>query len=80
MIWQRTFWRATLERVISTTAQAGAALLGGDGLGILDIDWTQAASVAGLAGILSLLKCIAAAGIHPATGPSLTGAETPRDA
>ena len=38
-----------------TFAQTLAALLGADGLGLLDVDWTSALSVSGMAGLLSAL-------------------------
>ena len=39
-----------------TFAQALVAALLGNGLGVLDVDWLQALSVAGLAGVVSLLQ------------------------
>lgn len=39
-----------------TFAQALVAALLGNGLGLLDVDWAQALSVAGLAGVVSLLQ------------------------
>ena len=39
-----------------TFAQALVATLLGDGLGVLDVDWQQSASVAALAGLVSLLQ------------------------
>jgi hypothetical protein len=39
-----------------TFAQALVAALLGNGLGVLDVDWIQALSVAGLAGVVSLLQ------------------------
>lgn len=38
-----------------TVAQTAAALLGANGLGLLDVDWTATASVSGMAGLLSAL-------------------------
>ncbi|WP_431772173.1 holin [Streptomyces cucumeris] len=66
----RGFWKATVERVVRTFAQAELALLGGDGLGILDVDWGQALSVGGLAAVLALLTAVASSG--GAEGPGLT--------
>ena len=56
----RQFWADLGERVIATAAQSLVALLGVSEIGILDVDWAQAASVAGLAALLSALKAIAA--------------------
>ena len=39
-----------------TFAQALVATLLGDGLGVLSVDWQQSLSVAGLAGLVSLLQ------------------------
>jgi hypothetical protein len=38
-----------------TFAQTLAALLGADGLGLVDVDWPSALSVSGMAGLLSAL-------------------------
>ena len=70
-----TFWKATAERGIKTTAQSAAALLVGDGLGLLTVDWVSVGSVAGLAGVVSVLTSV---GIGAATDgtPSAVSAET----
>ncbi|MEW2570510.1 holin [Streptomyces sp. NPDC047070] len=64
------FWKATGERVVRTYAQAVLALLGGDQLGILDVDWGEAFSVGGLAAVAALLTAIATSG--GTTGPGIT--------
>jgi hypothetical protein len=76
-IWIRAFWAAAAERAIKTTAQTGAALLTAAGTGLLETDWTTGASVAGMAGVISILTSI---GSDAATsgGPSLINAETLR--
>ena len=58
------FWKATAERGVKTVAQSAAALLVGDGLGILTVDWVSVGSVAGLAGVVSVLTSV---GIGAAT-------------
>lgn len=65
------FWKATLERMVRTFAQAVLALLGGDGLGLIDVDWGQAFSIGGLAAVAALLTAIVASGGNT-TGPGLT--------
>ena len=55
----RAFWVDTFDRAVSTVAQAGVATLTAGVTGILDIDWVQAASVAGLAGAVSVLTSVA---------------------
>lgn len=67
----RAFWMATLERVLRTFAQAEVALLSGDGLGILDVDWGQTLSVGGLAAVLAVLTALATSGVGT-DGPGLT--------
>jgi hypothetical protein len=67
----RAFWKATLERMVRTFAQAVLALLGGDGLGLIDVDWGQAFSIGGLAAMAALLTAIVASG-GTTTGPGLT--------
>jgi hypothetical protein len=65
------FWRATVERMVRTFAQAVLALLGGDGLGLLDVDWGQALSVGGLAAVVALLTAVATSGAG-GEGPGVT--------
>lgn len=65
------FWKATIERMIRTFAQAVLALLGGDGLGLLDVDWGQALSVGGLAAVVALLTAVATSGAGE-EGPGVT--------
>jgi hypothetical protein len=71
-----TFWKAALERSVKTFAQAAAALLTGVGLGLLDINWVNIFSVAGLAAVVSVLTSIASDAITGGSGPSLTTVET----
>ncbi|MEV4863281.1 holin [Streptomyces ossamyceticus] len=66
----RAFWKATAERMIRTFAQAVVALLGGDGLGLVDIDWGQAFSIGGLAAVAALLTAIVTSG--GTEGPGVT--------
>lgn len=76
-IWTRAFWKATGERVISTVAQSGVASLtvvSVAGGGVTEVAWAAAGSIAALAGVLSLLKSLAA-NTATGTGPSFTEAE-----
>jgi hypothetical protein len=52
------FWKDAGERAIRTAAQALLALWATDISGVLEVDWVQAASVAGLAAITSALMSI----------------------
>lgn len=56
----RLFWRDTVERVVSTMAQALLALLLTDGFDLLTFDWKAGLSVVVTAGVISLLKAIVA--------------------
>lgn len=73
-IWTKRFWLASAERAIKATAWSAASSLIGAGTGLIDADWTGCASIAGMAGLLSLLGSIAS---DAATGggPSITKAE-----
>ena len=53
-------WAAMMaERAIKTVAQTAIAAIGTTTLGLLDVDWTQVASLAALAGVMSVLTSIA---------------------
>ena len=69
------FWKATTERVLRTYAQAVLALLGGDGLGVLDVDWAEAFSIGGLAAVAALFTAIVTSG--GTTGPGITETVAP---
>lgn len=71
----KAFWNATSERVVSSIAGGALGVLGAGAVGVLDVDWQNVASVALGAGVVSLLKALAASGVN-GDGPSLTGAET----
>lgn len=62
MIWTKDFWLGASERALKTFAQALAAVIGAGAVGIMDVDWPQALSVAALATALSLLTSIGNAG------------------
>lgn len=56
----RQFWADTLDRAVSTTAQAGVAALTVSGIsGLFDVTWPLVLSTAGLAGVVSVLQSIA---------------------
>jgi hypothetical protein len=72
------FWKGAAERAIKTFAQAALALLTGDGLGVLDVDWGTVASVGGLAAVASILTSVVSLGIGPENSASLVETEAPR--
>jgi hypothetical protein len=74
-MWSAAFWKASAERAVKTFAQAFAAYLVAEATGILDIDWTTGASVAGLATLLSVLTSVGSDAITTGAGPSLTDVE-----
>lgn len=72
------FWKSALERAVKTFAQAELALLTGDGMGVLDIDWRAAASIGALAAIASVLTSLVSLGFGPENSPSMVETEAPR--
>lgn len=78
-MWTTAFWRDLTERVIATFAQALAALLLGAGVGLLEVGWVDSLSLAGMAGLIALLKGIAAYKLGDAeTGASALRTPPPR--
>jgi hypothetical protein len=59
----KLFALTALERAIRTAAQALLALWATDISGVLEVDWVQAASVAALAALTSILMSIVATGV-----------------
>lgn len=59
-IWSGGFWLDAVERAVGAAAGSALAVLGADGLGVLTADWQAAASVAGLAAVVSVLKSLVA--------------------
>lgn len=66
----KKFWRLAGERAIKSFAQSLAALLGASGLGLLDAPWLTLMSLAGMAGLLSVLTSLASTQVGPADDPS----------
>lgn len=54
----RRFHDYATERAIKTVAQVAIATIGVGAVGILDVEWGQVASVAALAGVMSLLTSV----------------------
>lgn len=79
-MWTRHFWLSAAERCLKTFCQALVALLvGGDQMfGLVDVDWLQSLSIAGMAAVVSLLTSVASSGVGPDGSPSLVG-EPPKE-
>lgn len=57
------YWKNWIKfasvRAVKTVAQAAVGMLAGDMVGVLEVDWLGVASVALMAGIVSLLTSVA---------------------
>lgn len=54
----KAFWKGAAERAIKTAAQSLLGVLGVGGIGVLDVDWQAATSVALVAALASVLTSI----------------------
>lgn len=58
-LFTKEFWNYALERAIKTVAQAAVAVITGEAFGLFDGDaWMNVASIAGMAGIVSILMSL----------------------
>ena len=55
----RKFWTDTADRAVATVAQAAVATLTAGATGLLEVDWVGIGSIAGLAGVVSVLTSVA---------------------
>ena len=55
----KSWLKAALVRAVKTVAQTAIALIGTGAVGFTDLDWLRILSVAGVAGLLSILTSIA---------------------
>lgn len=70
------FWKASGERALKTFLQVLLAGLGSAQIGILEMDWMNAISLAASAAVLSLISSAASAPLGGSAGPSLVGETT----
>ena len=73
-IFTTQFLLAAAERGIKTVAQTAAALIVAAGVGLLNADWVAIGSVAGMAGLVSILTSVGSGAIT-GDGPSLGDVE-----
>lgn len=69
-----SFWKAAFERAVKTFAQASVAFLAAGVTGLIDVDWVQLGSVAGLAALVSVLTSVGSGVVNDGS-PSLTKVE-----
>jgi hypothetical protein len=69
------FLLATAERAIRSFAASLASLLTASGAGMLDTDWCEKFSVAGMATLVTVLLAISGGAFGKGDGPSFTGEE-----
>ncbi|MGQ4532778.1 holin [Dermabacteraceae bacterium P13115] len=55
----KAYWVAVVERAVKRFSEALAALVGAGGMGLFDVNWGQAISVAGMAAVVSVLTSLA---------------------
>jgi len=59
LVFTRSFLKGAVERAVKTFAQSAVAVLSADVAGLLDVDFVQLASVAGLAALVSVFTSVA---------------------
>ena len=68
-MFNKLFWKASLNRAIRTMAQTALANIAGTAICLADVNWLYVLSVSVLAGILSVLTSIAT-GLPEVSGES----------
>lgn len=75
MLTSKDFWTAALERAITAFAAALIAAIGTNQIGILDVEWSGALSLAGTTAVLSILTSIVSGGTSKTNSVALFGPE-----
>lgn len=65
----KRYWIDTTDRAVATFAQAAVGALTATTTGLLDLDWVQVVSVAGLAALVSVLTSVAFRGRGEESAP-----------
>lgn len=76
-MWTLTFWKDAIERAVRTVAGAEAAAFAAAGTGLIDANWAGSLSLAGMAGLLSLLLSLGGEVLAPTGTASFTTAVVP---
>ncbi len=74
-LFSRAFLVATLERAVRSFAASLASLLTASGAGIVDVDWGEKFSVAGMAALVTVLLAVGGGTFGRGEGPSFVGGE-----
>ena len=74
-LFSRAFLIATTERAIRSFAASLASLLTAAGTGVLDTNWGEKFSVAGMAAVVTILFAIGGGTFGKGDGPSFAGEE-----
>ncbi len=74
-VFSRAFLIATLERAVRSFAASLASLLTAAGTGLLQTDWGEKLSVAGMAALVTILLAVGGGTFGKGEGPSFTGGE-----
>ncbi|MFI6477345.1 holin [Nonomuraea sp. NPDC050663] len=70
-----SFWADTIERTVRTAAQAALATIGGNAIGLFDVDWATVGQISGLAAVVAVITAFAAGSTGDVTNASF---RTPR--
>ena len=75
-MWSWFFWKQTIERVIgSAAASMLATLFAAGAIDIVHVGWEQVLSIAGLAAVVTLGKCIVAVTVGRPDSPSFVSTD-----